>query len=177
MGQIKNIKLHIVTDIKFSLEVLLPRDPRNPKMLVLFETAAGYAVFKLLDEKKLSQVDNLYQDFQTADKASEVVKLQMFKKFEDTTEALAAATASIEGKMSKSLKKLLKKVASKELQEELAVADAKVGKEFARCTVRCSRRRRQHRDGNSESCEDRSTHPIPGGRRYVEDQWNREVCE
>jgi len=96
-------------------------------MLVLFETAAGYAVFKLLDEKKLSEVDNLYQDFQTAEKASEVVKLQMFKKFEDTTEALAAATASIEGKMSKSLKKLLKKVASKELQEELAVADAKVG--------------------------------------------------
>lgn len=96
-------------------------------MLVLFETAAGYAVFKLLDEKKLSQVDNLYQDFETAEKASEVVKLQMFKKFEDTTEALAAATASIEGKMSKSLKKLLKKVASKELQEELAVADAKVG--------------------------------------------------
>ena len=38
-----------------------------------------------------------------------------------------AATASIEGKMSKSLKKLLKKVASKELHEELAVADAKVG--------------------------------------------------
>jgi len=96
-------------------------------MLVLFETAAGYAVFKLLDEKKLSQVDNLYQDFESADKAREVVKLQTFKKFEDTTEALAAATASIEGKMSKSLKKLLKKVASNELQEELAVADAKVG--------------------------------------------------
>lgn len=96
-------------------------------MLVLFETSAGYAVFKLLDEKKLSEVDNLFKDFETAEKASEVVKLKMFKKFEDTTEALAAATAAIEGKMSKSLKKLLKKVASSEIHEQLAVADAKVG--------------------------------------------------
>jgi len=96
-------------------------------MLVLFETSAGYAVFKLLDEKKLSEVDNLYKDFETAEKASEVVKLKMFKKFEDTTEALAAATAAIEGKMSKSLKKILKKVAANEIHEQLAVADAKVG--------------------------------------------------
>ena len=38
-----------------------------------------------------------------------------------------AATASVEGKMSKSLKKLMKKVASKDITEEMAVADAKVG--------------------------------------------------
>ena len=38
-----------------------------------------------------------------------------------------AATASVEGKMSKSLKKLMKKVASKEVHEEMAVADAKIG--------------------------------------------------
>jgi len=96
-------------------------------MLVLFETPAGFAVFKLLNEKKLAEVDNLYKDFETSDKASKVVKLKHFKKFEDTTEALAAATASVEGKMSKSLKKLMKKVASTDLQEELAVADAKIG--------------------------------------------------
>jgi len=96
-------------------------------MLVLFETAAGYAIFKLMDEKKLSEIDNLYKDFETPEKAHEVVKLKHFKKFEDTTEALAAATAAIECKMSKSLKTILKKVASKELQEQLAVADAKVG--------------------------------------------------
>lgn len=96
-------------------------------MLVLFETPAGYAVFKLLDEKKLSEVDDLYKDFQTGEKASKIVKLKHFKKFEDTTEALAAATATVEGKMSKSLKKLLKKVAGKEITEEMAVADAKIG--------------------------------------------------
>ncbi|XP_065834999.1 nucleolar protein 58-like [Oscarella lobularis] len=38
-------------------------------------------------------------------------------------EALSAATASIEGKMTRNLKKLLKKVA----HDELAVADAKLG--------------------------------------------------
>ena len=53
-------------------------------MLVLFETPAGYAVFKLLDEKKLQQSDNLYEDFKTVDSAKQVVKLQSFSKFEVT---------------------------------------------------------------------------------------------
>lgn len=96
-------------------------------MLVLFETAAGYAIFKLLNEKKLHQTENLYLDFESPEKASQIVKLKHFKKFEDTTEALAAATATIEGKMSKALKTLMKKVVAKEAHEELAVADAKLG--------------------------------------------------
>jgi len=96
-------------------------------MLVLFETPAGYAVFKLLDEKKLQQSDNLYEDFKTVDSAKQVVKLQSFSKFEDTTEALSAATAAVEGKMSKSLKKVLKKLIAEDAHENLAVADAKLG--------------------------------------------------
>lgn len=96
-------------------------------MLVLFETPAGYAVFKLLDEKKLNEVDNLYKEFETSDSAQSIVKLQHFKKFEDTTEALAAVTAAVEGKVSKSLKKLMKKIAGKGAAEEMAVADAKIG--------------------------------------------------
>ena len=43
------------------------------------------------------------------------------------TEALSAATAAVEGKMSKGLKKLLKKVYASDVQEQLAVADAKLG--------------------------------------------------
>ncbi|XP_037268482.2 nop5 ribonucleoprotein [Rhipicephalus microplus] len=96
-------------------------------MLVLFESAAGYAIFKVLDEKKLQKTDNLFKDFETPDKASRVVKLKHFEKFEDMTEALAAATAAVEGKMSKSLKKALKKIVAKEAHESLAVADAKLG--------------------------------------------------
>lgn len=96
-------------------------------MLVLFETPAGYAVFKLLDEKKLAKAENLYEDFKDIDSAKNVVKLKVFEKFGDTTEALAAACSSVEGKMSKSLKKMLKKIVAEDPQEKLAVADAKLG--------------------------------------------------
>uniref|UniRef100_A0A6P7H5V3 Nucleolar protein 58 n=1 Tax=Diabrotica virgifera virgifera TaxID=50390 RepID=A0A6P7H5V3_DIAVI len=96
-------------------------------MLVLFETPAGYAIFKLLDEKKLKETDNLYHAFETPENAGRVVKLKHFEKFGDTTEALAATTAAVEGKLSKSLKKVLKKYVDKDLQEQLLVADAKLG--------------------------------------------------
>uniref|UniRef100_UPI00358FBFB7 nucleolar protein 58-like n=1 Tax=Myxine glutinosa TaxID=7769 RepID=UPI00358FBFB7 len=79
-----------------------------PCMLVLFETAAGYAIFKLLDEKKLQQTENLWKEFQTPEKANRVCH------------------CLIEGKLGKALKKVLKVVA-KEAHEELAVADAKLG--------------------------------------------------
>ncbi|KAG7503949.1 nucleolar protein 58 [Solea senegalensis] len=96
-------------------------------MLVLFETAAGYAIFKVLDESKLQQVDSLYKEFETPEKANKIVKLKHFEKFQDTTEALAAATALVEGKISKNLKKVLKKVVAKEAHEQLAISDAKLG--------------------------------------------------
>ena len=99
-------------------------------MLVLFETPAGFAVFKLLDEKKLQSVENLYEDFSTAEAARKVVKLKSFEKFEDTTKALASAASLIEGKMSKDLKHFLKKIFAKDAHEKLAVADAKLGKNF-----------------------------------------------
>ncbi|CAJ1087517.1 nucleolar protein 58 isoform X2 [Xyrichtys novacula] len=96
-------------------------------MLVLFETAAGYAIFKVLDESKLQQVDSLYKEFDTPEKANKIVKLKHFEKFQDTTEALAAATALVEGKIGKSLKKVLKKVVAKEAHEQLAISDVKLG--------------------------------------------------
>ncbi|XP_048342430.1 LOW QUALITY PROTEIN: nucleolar protein 58 [Sphaerodactylus townsendi] len=96
-------------------------------MLVLFETAAGYAIFKVLDEKKLHEVDSLWKEFETPEKANKIVKLKHFEKFQDTTEALAASTALVEGKMSKNLKKILKKIVAKDAHEQLAVADAKLG--------------------------------------------------
>ncbi|XP_076871772.1 nucleolar protein 58 [Brachyhypopomus gauderio] len=96
-------------------------------MLVLFETAAGYAIFKVLDEQKLQQVDSLWKEFETPEKANKIVKLKHFEKFQDTTEALAAATALVEGKLGKSLKKVLKKVVAKEAHEQLAITDAKLG--------------------------------------------------
>ena len=96
-------------------------------MLVLFETPAGFAIFKLLDEKKLLQSENLYQDFASVESAKKVIKLKSFEKFEDTSRALASAASLIEGKMSKDLKKFLKSVFAKDAHEKLAVADAKLG--------------------------------------------------
>lgn len=44
-------------------------------MLVLFETAAGFALFKVLDDGKLKQGDELYKDFETPSKAQKVYVL------------------------------------------------------------------------------------------------------
>lgn len=95
-------------------------------MLVLFETASGYALFKLKDGKVK---DSNYSDlFDTSEKANKAIKLQNFVKFDDTTEALAAATAVVEGKMDKVLKKFLKaNIVDKKITDELAVADSKIG--------------------------------------------------
>ncbi|KAF8071264.1 NOP5-2 [Scenedesmus sp. PABB004] len=53
-----------------------------------------------------------------------MVKLKAFSRFDNTTEALAAATALVDSKLSKDLKKFLKKHAE---GDTLAVLDAKLG--------------------------------------------------
>ncbi|KNA12372.1 hypothetical protein SOVF_126570 [Spinacia oleracea] len=93
-------------------------------MLVLFETPAGFALFKVLDEGKLSQVEDLWKEFATADSARKVVKLKAFDKFENTSDALAATTLLIDSKPSKGLRKFLKAHCS---GNTLAVADSKLG--------------------------------------------------
>lgn len=97
-------------------------------MLVLFESAAGYALFKLLDESKLKDVENLYQDFATPDKAAKVLKLKHFEKFENINEAVAGNLTVENDKIGKNLKRLVKKHILKDAETELAVADAKLGK-------------------------------------------------
>lgn len=39
-------------------------------MLILFESPAGYAIFKVLDEGKLSKVTNIQKEFESPEKAS-----------------------------------------------------------------------------------------------------------
>jgi nucleolar protein 58 len=54
--------------------------------------------------------------------------LKEFHKFENTTEALAAASAMVESKLNKGLKKFLKEsVVSKDIKDKLAVQDSKLG--------------------------------------------------
>lgn len=97
-------------------------------MLVLFETPAGFALFKVLDEGKLSKAENIWKEFTSSDSARKVVKLKAFSKFENTSEALSAATLLIDSKPSKSLRKFLRQHCD---GETLAVADTKLGKEIS----------------------------------------------
>ncbi|KAK6010166.1 snoRNA binding domain protein [Ostertagia ostertagi] len=82
-------------------------------------------MFKLLSDKKLKNVDNIYEEFNTAEKAQENLQLIAFKKFKSTADAVESTCALQEGKMNKTLKKLLKGKVSE--NEQLAVADAKLG--------------------------------------------------
>ncbi|KAH1083526.1 hypothetical protein J1N35_023287 [Gossypium stocksii] len=93
-------------------------------MLVLFETPAGFALFKVLDEGKLNKVEDLSKEFLAADSARKVVSLQAFSKFENTAEALEAATKLLESTPSKGLRKFLRVHCD---GETLGVADSKLG--------------------------------------------------
>uniref|UniRef100_A0A7N0RFP6 Nucleolar protein 58 n=1 Tax=Kalanchoe fedtschenkoi TaxID=63787 RepID=A0A7N0RFP6_KALFE len=93
-------------------------------MLVLFETPAGFALFKVLSEGKLAQVEDIWKEFATAESARKVVKLKAFSKFENTQAALSAATLLIDSKPSKDLRKFLRSHCD---NETLAVADSKLG--------------------------------------------------
>ena len=41
-------------------------------MLVLFETPAGHALFKVLEKGKLKNVDDIYKEFETPDLANKM---------------------------------------------------------------------------------------------------------
>ncbi|KAA0147840.1 hypothetical protein FNF27_05330 [Cafeteria roenbergensis] len=99
-------------------------------MLVLFETPAGFAVFKIKDEGKIASPDSIYKEFETPERASSLVKLKAFHQFENTAEALAATTALVEGTLGKDLKKFLKKSILKNDEppkDLLGVFDTKLG--------------------------------------------------
>ena len=59
-------------------------------MLVLFETPAGYALFKVKNEAALKDSDALQKQFEDPEGAAKVLKLQAFAKFTDTVEVCNA---------------------------------------------------------------------------------------
>lgn len=93
-------------------------------MLVLFETASGYCLFKVTDDSKLKTVTDLHSEFATPEAAQKFVTLKEFHKFANTTEALSCSTALVASELHKGLKKFLKKsIIEKQIQETLAVED------------------------------------------------------
>ncbi|KAG6861416.1 Nucleolar protein 58 [Termitomyces sp. Mi166 len=75
-------------------------------MLVLYETAMGYCLFKVSDEAKLSSGD-LWEEFQTPEQASKLLKLKALHRFTSTATAVEDVTAIQNGKLGKGLKQFL----------------------------------------------------------------------
>ena len=88
-------------------------------MLVLFETPAGYGIFRLTDKKKLETVEDIYSMFEDSN-LEKYVELQCFKKFKDTENAVNSLNALQSGELPDDLRKFLKKnIISKEIKDNL----------------------------------------------------------
>ncbi|KZT74494.1 Nop-domain-containing protein [Daedalea quercina L-15889] len=97
-------------------------------MLVLYETSLGYCLFKLTDSAKVQSAD-LWEEFETPEKANKLLKLKSLHRFTSTATAVEEITALQEGKLGKGLKKFLSDeiVGKGKEKEALAVFDAKLG--------------------------------------------------
>ncbi|KAH9843702.1 Nop domain-containing protein [Rhodofomes roseus] len=97
-------------------------------MLVLYETALGYCIFKLTDSAKV-QSANLWEEFETPERANKLLKLKSLHRFTSTATAVEDITALQEGKLGKGLKKFLSDeiVGKGKAKETLAVFDPKLG--------------------------------------------------
>ncbi|KAJ7067902.1 Nop domain-containing protein [Mycena amicta] len=75
-------------------------------MLVLYETALGYALFKVGDAAKLESGD-LWKEFESPEKATKLLKLKAIHRFHSTATAVEDITALQKGKLGKGLKEFL----------------------------------------------------------------------
>ncbi|KAK1939600.1 putative nucleolar protein NOP5 [Babesia divergens] len=94
-------------------------------MLVLLETPAGYALFKVTDSRLLEcSADEVPSFFQDPESARSSVQLSAFSKFKTTDDALEEVNALSESRLGKQLKRLLtKKVIGAKIVEPLGVCD------------------------------------------------------
>ena len=88
-------------------------------MLLLFETPAGYGIFKISNKKKLESVEDIASMFKDDDLLDNV-SLQCFKKFKDTENAVNSLNELQSGELPEDLRKFLKKnIIKKEIKEHL----------------------------------------------------------
>ena len=102
-------------------------------MLALFETPAGYALFKVkVDTSSLALLTSSLED---PSLSKDVFSLKDFCKFESTADAVKSAAAVSEGILSEDLKSFLKEgiVKSKKYMEQvLAVSDPKLASSISK---------------------------------------------
>jgi len=94
-------------------------------LLILTETAAGYALLKAKD-KKLLKRDDLASELEGVENVTSALKLKEFQKFDSAAAALEEAAAIVEGKVTPKLSSLLDTLKD-EKKISLAVADPKLG--------------------------------------------------
>ncbi|KTW25670.1 hypothetical protein T552_03530 [Pneumocystis carinii B80] len=94
-------------------------------MLVLTETSAGYAIFKFSAKEKIfKKPETLYKSLDTLDKATSLLKLKVFSRFENIMEALDNVSAINEGRVTGKLASLLSEFSGK--KDSLIVSDSKL---------------------------------------------------
>ncbi|KAH9918133.1 uncharacterized protein B0H18DRAFT_1032165, partial [Fomitopsis serialis] len=94
---------------------------------------AWYCLFKLTDSAKIESAD-LWEDFETPERANKLLKLKSLHRFTTTAIAVEEITALQEGKLGKGLKKFLSDevVGKGKGKETLAVFDAKLGNSISK---------------------------------------------
>ncbi|KIM42876.1 hypothetical protein M413DRAFT_444510 [Hebeloma cylindrosporum] len=102
-------------------------------MLVLYETAMGYCLFKVTDTAKIESAD-LYKEFSTPEKASKLLKLKALHRFTSTATAVEDISSLQNGKIGKGLKKFLTdEVLDKgKGKESLVVIDPHLGRSITK---------------------------------------------
>jgi len=94
-------------------------------LLILTETAAGYALLKAKDKKLLKRED-LSTELSNVESVCAQLKLKQFTKFDSAVAALEEAAAIVEGKVTPKLSSMLEELKD-EKKISLAVADPKLG--------------------------------------------------
>ncbi|KAF8966501.1 hypothetical protein BDZ97DRAFT_1756631 [Flammula alnicola] len=102
-------------------------------MLVLYETAMGYCLFKVTDSAKIESAD-LWKEFKTPEKASKLLKLKALHRFTSTATAVEDLTALQSGKLGKGLKQFLtEEVVDKgKGKDALVVIDPHLGRSISK---------------------------------------------
>ncbi|KAF5346908.1 hypothetical protein D9758_010135 [Tetrapyrgos nigripes] len=98
-------------------------------MLVLYETALGYCLFKMSDSMSSMDQDQVRKEFESPEKANKLLKLKALHRFTSTATAVEDMTALQEGKLGPGLKKFLSEeiVDKGKGKEKLMVVDKHLG--------------------------------------------------
>ncbi|KIY45128.1 Nop-domain-containing protein [Fistulina hepatica ATCC 64428] len=97
-------------------------------MLVLYETALGYCLFKVSNASKIENAEEIYNEFSSPERANKFLRLKGLHRFSSTATAVEDITAIQNGKLGKGLKSFLSEqiVSKGKEKESLLVIEPKL---------------------------------------------------